>query len=191
MSAVIKYPFHINGIKLAGRNGGISSQDDVDLLYKYASFGNSYIEIGVFFGSSLVIAGLACDGELHGIDPFDGMNKPGRPDDVTGLIPSVDHVITNIDRFGIDRDRVHLHVQRHPPWPEAIKDKKFDVGLIDGLHTYDACLADWQAMKEHVTKYILFHDYGRHGTVRQVVTIACESWNLIDQADDMVVLSRE
>jgi len=191
VSVVIKYPFHINGIKLAGRNGGIGNQEDVDLLYKYASLGDSYIEIGVFFGSSLVIAGLACDGELHGIDPFDGMNKPGRPDDVTGLIPSVDHVITNMDRFGIDRDRVHLHVQRHPPWPEAIKDKKFDVGLIDGLHTYDACLADWEAMREHVTKYILFHDYNK-STVRRVVDVATASeWQLIELGNKMAVIGNE
>ncbi len=84
---------------------------------------------------------------------------------------------------GLDPFKLHIHIQRHPPWPASIEGRKFDMGLIDGSHYEEACRLDWEAMKLHVTGYILFHDvdlFAAHSGVQTVFGEAAgdPEWNL-------------
>ena len=125
---------------------------DLEFLFQMASQGKTYVEIGTKFGGSAIVAGLAgC--EVHCIDHWE------YPDRDPQIAPTPDAVLENWIAAGLDPDKLHLHVQRHPPWPEAIKHRMFDIGLIDGSHNEDACRKDWEEMRLHVTKYILFHDF--------------------------------
>ena len=148
---------------------------DPEFLYEIASRGETYVEIGTKWGASAIVAGLAgC--EVHCIDHWE--YPDARPHRATP-----DIVRENWEGAGLPISRLHLHIQRHPPWPEAIKDRKFDIGLIDGSHFEDAVKLDWEAMKEHVTKYILFHDFDNHlphFAIRKVFWDASEDpeWNL-------------
>jgi len=44
----------------------------------------------------------------------------------------------------------------------------FDVAFIDGSHTYEGCLIDFNNLKGHAT-YILIHDSAQNGGVRGAI----------------------
>ena len=128
--------------------------DDPRVLLEVAAKGKTYVEIGTRWGGSAIIAGMAgC--EVHCIDDF----IYPKPADAT--LSDADDVRANWAAVGLDPDKLILHEQLHPPWPKAIADMKFDIGNIDGLHTEEQCRLDWEGMREHVTKYVLFHDATR------------------------------
>ena len=125
--------------------------EDPAVIFEIASRGKTYVEIGTRFGGSAIAAGLAgC--EVHCIDHFEYPNK--QPDDQS----TPEMVMRNWENAGIDLDKLHIYQQRHPPWPQAIEDQKFDIGMIDGTHTEEACRLDWEAMRARINGYILFHD---------------------------------
>ena len=125
---------------------------DPEFLFQMASLGKTYVEIGTKFGGSAIVAGLAgC--EVHCIDHWE------YPDRDPQIAATPDDVRENWVAAGLDPDKLHLHVHRHPPWPEALEHRLFDIGLIDGSHQDDMALKDFEAMKLYITKYILFHDF--------------------------------
>ena len=143
---------------------------DPEILFRIASQGKTYVEIGTKWGGSAIVAGLAgC--EVHCIDHWEypGRESPATPDDVR----------ENWVNAGLNLFKLHIHIQRHPPWPEAIRDSKFEIGLIDGSHFEEAAKLDWEAMRQHVTKFILFHDFDdQHEGVQKAFWSASEdpSW---------------
>ena len=143
----------VNEMMVVGNVLMNKNYDDPAVLFEIASQGKTYVEIGTRWGGSAVIAGLAgC--EVHCIDDF----VYPKPRDLT--IGTVDDVVANWTALGLSLSKLHIHPQLHPPWPTAIKNKKFDIGLIDSAHTEEQCRLDWESMKKHVTKYVLFHDVG-------------------------------
>ena len=126
--------------------------DDYRLLSEYVSKGKDYVEIGTHAGASSIVAARACTGEIHCIDPFGPYKSNINP------VPSGEMARRNWELAELDLSRLHIHAQAHPPWPESIKDRMFDVGLIDGCHELDQVWLDWESMSQHVRKYILFHD---------------------------------
>lgn len=133
------------------RGGALMKFQDPEVLFEIASRGKTYVEIGTRWGGSAIVAGLAgC--EVHCIDPWEYPNK--HLDDQT--TPA--DVRENWKNAGLDPYKLFIHQQRHPPWPEVIKYQNFHIGMIDGAHTEKQVKLDWEAMKEHITKYVLFHD---------------------------------
>ena len=125
---------------------------DPELLFQIASQGKTYVEIGTKFGGSAIVAGLAgC--EVHCIDHWE------YPDRDPQTAPTPEYVLENWISAGLDPKKLRLYIHRHPPWPKALEHRMFDIGLIDGSHQEDACRKDWEEMRLHVTKYILFHDF--------------------------------
>jgi hypothetical protein len=128
---------------------------DPEAIYTIASRGKTYVEIGTRWGGSAIVAGLAgC--EVHCIDPWE---YPGKQ---LAYRTTPHHVRENWVYAGLDPDKLFLYQQRHPPWPEAIKDRVFDVGMIDGAHEREQVQLDWEGMKSHVSKYVLFHDISKN-----------------------------
>ena len=133
--------------------------EDPAVIYDIASRGKTYVEIGTRWGGSAIVAGIAgC--EVYCIDPWEYPNK--SPRDQT----TPEHVRKNWDNAGLLPERLHLYQQKHPPWPEEINDRMFDIGMIDGSHRYEQVNWDWKAMRTRITLYILFHDihkkYGKY-----------------------------
>ena len=170
--------------------------DDYRLLSAYVSKGHDYVEIGTMYGASAIIAGRACKGEIHCIDPFGPYKKNIKP------VPSPEIVRQNWESKGLVLERLHIHQQAHPPWPEVIKDRMFDVGLIDGCHEIESVWRDWYGMSPHIKKYILFHDVkadrqydpqigaqiGPTTVLYQVARMA--GWDLLEIRGNMGVLKR-
>lgn len=158
------------------RGSAFQKFQDPEVIYTIASRGKTYVEIGTRWGGSAVVAGLAgC--EVHCIDPWDYPEKPLRertaPEDVRN----------NWAAFGLDPEKLFLYQQRHPPWPEAIKNKFFDIGMIDGAHTEEECQEDWDGMILHVTRYVLFHDaVSKIDTVGKIFMIAAAEpqWEIME-----------
>ena len=166
----------INDIEIVGRHA-FGNMESVELLCKYMSEADDYIEIGTLYGASAILAGLHCAGDVYCIDPLDGYYGTGRMDRPTNMLPSVEIVRNNWERFNLDPDRLHIYAQCNPPFPADLVDKRWDVGYIDGDHTYSGAMHDWIALKDKVNKYILF-DNVEKPDVRRVFDKACEEWTL-------------
>lgn len=168
----------INGTEIIGRLC-TDVVSEWELFQKYVSKGHSYIETGVLFGGSLIVAGLTCDGPLHGIDPLYGFYGKGRPDSLTRLIPTYDIVMENISRFPeINPQRVVIHQQLSYPWPDALDGMKFDTGFIDGDHTYKWCLRDWKNMTSCVTGHIIVDNINR-AAIRRLCEVFSDEWRFV------------
>ena len=160
----------VSGVNLKGR-AAFGNAEFADFFSRYVEGQGDYIEIGTLFGASACLAGFHCKGEVHCIDPLGGYYGAGRKDKSTGLLPTPEIVIHNWEQCGHDPERLHIHQQINPPFPEELKDKRFDVGFIDGDHTFAGCLADWMALKDRVDKFIIF-DNAEKEEVRIVIEMA-------------------
>lgn len=134
-----------------------------------------HVEIGCGWGGSAIVAALTKkakgDGKVYTVDPL----SQDRYD--FGL--KTDLVYENFETFGVDDLIVHVDKPSYP-WP--IEGKRFASGLIDGDHSFDGCLQDWEILKEVVDEYILVHD------VWEVAWPAVtEAWQIMCQDPDWVV----
>lgn len=123
-----------------------------------------YLEIGTLFGGSAIIAALFANGHVYCIDPFGYREGQSR----APAIPTKELVLQNAHEWGAD-EKMTIFVQKHPPLPPELEGHRFDVALIDGLHTEEGMRADWMNLKDRVDRYILFHDVqvgSPHGALR-------------------------
>jgi len=142
----------LNAKLLHGR--ALQRQEDPAVLFEIASLGLSYVEIGTRWGGSAIVAGLAgCD--VYCIDPWAYSEKDLQHR------TSPQHVLENWLHAGLDADKLHLFQQAHPPWPEALLDRSFATGMIDGAHVETNVRSDWGSMRIHVTGHVLFHDMAK------------------------------
>jgi len=158
------------------------SPAEAELLMRYAAEGD-HLEIGTLWGGSAIGVAMAKrSGEVYCIDPFPEM--PQRE------LPTLAGVEASIKKLGITT--IHLYQQAHPPMPSALEDHRFDTALIDGEHTYDACLANWLDIKGRVDRYILFHDIDFEDRVKPVweIAISDPQWEYVEVAGDMGVVAR-
>ncbi len=152
-----------------------------DLVRAY--MGWDYVEIGTAYGSSAILVALTNPNiTVHCIDPMDGMY--GVVDAMTpdGIFPTPEILEKNCQEHGIKYGtRVVLHQQKHPPFPEAIKDHRFGVGYVDADHSREGCLADFNGLKDRC-QCLVFDNYEK-GSVRWAVKQAvAEGWEIIRQA---------
>jgi hypothetical protein len=167
---------------------------DYECLYEHCCGMEDYIEIGTMHGASAIVAGYGVSREVHCIDPFGVKGQPARKDK-SGFFVHPDNVRGNWELHH-DLDRLHIHQQRHPPWPKAIEDKMFDVGLIDGCHGYPAVMDDFKGMKEHVKYKLLFHDVrpvtddGNNPTRAFHEIAKLPEWEILEVRGVMGVLTR-
>jgi hypothetical protein len=140
----------MNGNKFIGKMA-VGIKADVDALFFYCSASETYIEIGSAFGASACIAGYAVTGDVYCVDAF--LYK-----DVAGIKQTPEVIQSNWALMGHAPERLHIYEHRTPPLPEELQTMQFDVGLIDGGHSEAQARADWECMKDVVTRYMLFHD---------------------------------
>lgn len=154
-----------------------------------------YFEIGMLQGGSAILVAMAkqffgVSGNVYGCDPFGW--GPGQTQ--AGPEPSVETVLRNAEEFGV-ANLVTPYRHAHPPLPEALAGKRFDVTFIDGNHTYEAAKADWEAAKEYTDMFILFHDIHMDDPMHGAVHVWHEAtkeddWEFFYQAGKMGVVKR-
>lgn len=151
--------------RLIGRMASPCPEEDIAVLYHFLSRAMPpYLEIGVLWGGSLVIAGLAIPtGHLHGIDPFWGYCTPGAVDPYVqqgrgrGQIPTRAICEQNLIEYAID-SRTTLYTAEHPPLPTEIEDSTFGAIFIDGSHVTESVMRDWNNLKHNAGDIVIFHD---------------------------------
>ena len=172
------------------------SPETAVLLQKMVlQYDGDYVEIGTLFGGSLVLAGMLSEGSLYAIDPLDGYYRSGKIDRSTGLLPSKEIVEANLRTFGV---KATIFQQHHPPWPEALKDHRFGVGFIDGNHTYEGCLADYEQLKGRC-KCLVFDNTEKPSVHKVVDGAVSEGWKIVGEASgiyerkmiEMIAVSNE
>ena len=135
-----------------------------------------HLEIGTAYGGSALIAIKAMDycgrkDKVVCIDPF----KEGRRKTAHKAVEM--EFWNNIDKFGV-RDRIEHIIEFSHPFP--IKGRRFETALIDGDHSYEYVLNDWENVKKVVDKYVMFHDFRKSGVNKTVNEHALQDkrWSL-------------
>lgn len=190
-----KHPlFHLIGMR------GIIAQHskaEEAMLRKYAKGRRVLVEIGVAEGASALAIRHVADpsGTLYLVDPY----PPGR-------LPAV-NLTKMCARMHVGRSRNATVRYLQDYSYNVIKDWRLPIDFlfIDGDHSYEACLQDWQGWGSFVREggVVAFHDarvfpggWPRHdwGPVKVVNELFRErrqpGWRLIDEVDSLVVLER-
>lgn len=156
-----------------------------------ANCDGDYLEIGSLQGGSATIAGLFCRGKVYCVDIWgwgEGQTREGPE-------PSPQVVIENAWKFGVDNVVPLTRAEGDKELPPEISDHIFDVAFIDGDHSYEWTLADWLAVKDNVTDYVLFHDIHRRDDAHMSVKVFEEAaqsdeWEIVYRRRKMGVLER-
>ena len=132
--------------------------------------GNSVdvLEIGTLFGTGAAIMFDALDGHFEKIhftllDPLEGYYHGAQSDILTGQPVDEDVVRKNFSRAGMREDQYTLikHLSTEPEAMELAAQRKYDVLVIDGDHSYAGVKTDFEnyAGFVRVGGYIIFDDY--------------------------------
>ncbi len=136
-------------------------------------YGSPYIEIGTLYGGTAILAALM-GVRVYAIDPMDGYNTTGNRDPINNLTPVRAILERNLDYFGV---QISMFEHRHPPFPKALKDFSFGVGLIDGRHDLESALADYDALKGRCD-CLVFDNTEVRGVAEVVEQAYSEGWIL-------------
>lgn len=179
------------------------SDAEAELLARHATGARHVVEIGVYEGSSarVLCAALDRDAELHLIDPFvdsTGMSM------VPGWHGTPFATRMAIRRFAADGGpRVRWHIARSQDVGRAWTGPALDLVFVDGDHGEPGVREDWELWHPHVRRggTLAFHDArlsqpgGRGGpgptaVVDELRAARPEGWEIVDEADSLVVLRR-
>ncbi len=179
----------------------LTFQVEKPLFRKWARGRKSLVEIGVFEGASAAVfrSVMASEGTLHLIDPFvsDSMNEHlrARP------------LFTKLNVGRVLRGQVYWHKDYSTTVVKKWK-APIDFLFIDGDHTYDACLQDWNDWSPFVpiNGIVMFHDArfgkgdgtywdGWEGPTQVVDQLLrgrnrLKNWEIVDEAGTVVVAMR-
>ena len=157
--------------------------EEAELLMRYtAQCNGDHLEIGTLWGGSAIGVALAKQvGEIYCIDPFTEVYH--------GKLPTIESVQASIEKLGITT--IHLYKQEHPPMPPELEGCRFDTALIDGEHTYEACLANWLDVKTRVDRFVMFHDIDKD-EVEPVwrTAISDPQWRYVEKVGRMGVVAK-
>jgi predicted O-methyltransferase YrrM len=185
---------------LLGLRGVISQHSEAEdqLLRKYADRAEVIVEIGVAEGASAYALGstVSTSGQIYLIDPY----LPGR----VPLFNATKLIAHRLLKHCTCSEIIWIEQFSH----EAIKnwDQSIDFLFIDGDHSYQGCLKDWQDWHSFVKPggIVAFHDARVFpegwtapdwGSVHVVQTLfrnqAHPDWKIIDEVDSLVIVQRQ
>jgi len=126
-----------------------------------------HLEVGTAYGGTLFAAIKAMEycnrkGKVVSIEPF-------GEDIRNTLHKAVEKEFwNNVKHFGY-ADRIeHIKKNTRPGSEYPIKNRRFATAFIDGDHSFEYVLNDWNNIKNMVDCYIMFHDY-RKPAIKDVV----------------------
>lgn len=150
-----------------------------------------YLEIGCLWGGTAILASMAGAKRVISVDSMNtSYYTAGDP--ASRRKVTAEAILGNLVRFHVAH-RVHLVKAASDPWPLPPTVRP-DVALIDGDHSYEACLADWNNVRQIADPLVVFHDYTpRHPGVWRVIeehVKADPGWKLAGQAETLVAYRR-
>lgn len=171
--------------------------DEAELLYRIVgeTLGD-HVEIGTLWGGTAILAALAKwnggkGGHIYTIDFMTGGYWNSGDPGADMKRPTAAAILDNLARFKV-AERVSVIKARSYPWP-LIAVKPATV-LIDGDHSFEGCMRDWQTVSRLEPEIILIHDYasGRHPGVEQAVNEIMEStqWHESERAGTLIALRK-
>lgn len=173
--------------------------EEARTIYDVVKEPGDHIEIGCLWGGTAILAALAkrennVPGHIYTIDFMQGGYWVHGDPCVGYALPTLDKVLDNMSNFGVN-DLVTVFKIASNPWPIANHVHPVSV-LIDGGHSYEACLQDWINVKKLQPQFVLIHDYGtgKHPGVQSVVddiVLKDEDWKLDKIVNTMVVMERK
>ncbi len=146
--------------------------------------GGNHLEIGTLFGGSAIAVALAKKefnqpGMVVCVDPLNGYYQdklsdvdpdyPNMRDIIVDVAVTPDILFKNIENFGVG-DRVMV-LQHKSEAIANLVDMKFTTAYIDGDHEGDAPRNDWDLVKDLVSRFVIFDNYGEEW---QGVVDVCE-----------------
>ena len=149
-----------------------------------------HVEIGVLWGGTLALAAMAKgrNGTVIGIDPMATGYWVDR-DPVVKMKPTLDAVYDNLAHFG-----VKAHIIQKPSNPFPTMELELTTALIDGDHSEEACLADWQNLYPITSDLIFIHDYDseRHSGVTKAARQITQTpgWRVVGQVSTLLIMGR-
>ena len=141
----------------------VSSPGTMCLLAECLSTSDGpHIEIGTRYGGSAIFASAFTNNSIYCIDPMDwyephDWDHPQYKEGVIGSVGMFKRNVAMLDVFGLS-ERVHLIVAYSNPFPISVPDGYFATAYIDGDHSYDGVRADFENLKNKVSKYMVFDD---------------------------------
>ncbi len=174
---VALYPVLVETLKETGSRYAGRPEDAGILAQCVANCKGDYLEIGSLYGASAIVAALFGNGHVYCVDIFEPYStKPGAR-------PSPELLLQNASNWGAEK-KITPFKHRHPPLPAKLEHVRFDIAYIDGDHTHEGSLADWENIEHRVDRYVLFHDvrpnspYGAKTTFENHAMLD-PNWNLI------------
>lgn len=167
------------GERIIGRIAGNAPDHGVLAQMVHNAGDGDHLEIGSLFGGSAILAALVkqhyhLGGKVICIDPMTGYY--GKPDPFSGLMATQELFYQNLASFGLS-EQVELIVAQSNQY-SLPQNKRYVSVFIDGAHDYDSVLADWNQVKQHTLRYVLFDNYDRaFEGVQAAVRIAYEERN--------------
>ena len=170
-------------------------ENEIALFLETVKGAKLYFEIGCLWGGTTLLAILlggvqrviTVDKATGGFWDTGDTRLPGKP------VPTLYKVMRNFARFEVAH-KVSLIVGKSDPWPLPFGMIP-DVMMIDGDHSYEGCLKDWENAKKYGGDVVMIHDYqsGRHPGVQRVVDehiTPDPEWRKYDQAGTLAVFRR-
>ena len=138
-------------------NSGGSILGDYKFLYGFISLvkPRRILEVGTCYGVSAIVMAMA-------LRDFKLVKSRILTIDINHVV--IERATTQIHELGLSK-----YVEVRCCTSSALDSETFfDVVFIDGDHTYEGCMLDFNNVKDRAT-YILIHDSHQHGGVRQTV----------------------
>jgi len=175
---------------ITGRIG--ITEEEGHLLHKTINHGDLYLEVGCLWGGTSILAADKADRVIT-IDFMMG-GFWDSIDPVAKRKPSATHILDNFTKFRVAHKVSIIKDFSYPfPLPPDIQP---DVFLIDGGHSYECALQDWNTAREITKRAILLHDFHRGNTHKgvwamgQEVAMKDPEWELTDHVQSMGLFTR-
>lgn len=181
--------------RLIGRVA-LNGDDQALLLAETVAIPGIHTEVGCLWGGTAILAALAkqranVSGHVFSLDVMMGGFWETEDPEVHKR-PAPSDIYENLLRLGVAGSVSVIRASSFP-WPLA--DHLDPVtALIDGDHSYQGCLRDWESLKERVKWKIIFHDY--HPYYPGVLKVIEEhvrpdrNWEECAQVGRMIVFKR-
>lgn len=182
------------------------SEGEAATLAGLARSARRVVELGVYEGSSalVLVRAMAAGSELVLIDPY-------TADTRWAALPQGAWANATATRLAVARGRrragasVRWILERSQDAGRSWDAGPVDLVFIDGDHSYEGCLSDWETWHRHVAPrgFVAFHDaragrpggYGVPGPTRVVDETfrkaSTDEWTLVDEVDALVVVRRQ